>query len=143
MSTRSVGSTRARPRISACACSTDNMREVYNARAMCPRNATASPRRSERWGFGGNFAAARAIPSSAISGPLARSRGTPRLCRGASERWGCGGHFGAPMFLMTWVWEVEDGADALHVQTAAECEERQEAEGDEQVADAERQTTLR
>src|SRR5438067_3906089 len=41
MSTRSVGSTRARPRISACACSTDNMREVYNARAMCPRNATA------------------------------------------------------------------------------------------------------
>src|SRR5438270_11518558 len=78
----------------------------------------------ERHGF------AAALPSvgglGAISGPLAQSRGAPRLGRGASERWGFGGHLGAPMFLMTRVWEVEDWTDAVRVQTAAECEERQE-----------------
>src|SRR5204863_9692212 len=61
---------------------------------------------SERCGFGGHFGAACAIPRSAtawpaalpsvgglgaISGPLAQSRGAPRLGRGASERWGFGG----------------------------------------------------
>src|SRR5213593_4555636 len=85
MSTRSVGNTCTRPRISACACSTDSMRAVYYVVSAIQRSATGVP--------------------------------------GALRTFGGLGAMSGPPYSMCRMREVEDRADALHVEATAEHEQ--------------------